>query len=195
MPVLVCRNKNKENKFRLEFDKVPVRIADLQAWVASEASEQGWSIMKIEKTGTKVAVVGAGPAGLTGAYFLARLGYDVDLYDKDEQPGGSLLVVKNKILPKDVVQRDTAGIMKQGITFNSSELGKDLNPEVLMSDYKAILLAAGLNVIPGLADAIKDTNNVFSAGSMVLGPCGVVDAVGDARKAAGAVDKYLRGDR
>ncbi|MBD3365285.1 NAD(P)-binding protein [candidate division WOR-3 bacterium] len=183
-----------QNCNRLEFDKVPVRIADLQTWVCAEAGEQGWPVQKVEKSGIRVAVVGAGPAGLTGANFMARLGYDVHLFDKNEQPGGSLLVVKNKFVPKDAVQRDIAGIMKQGITFHSSELGKNLDPEALISDYKAVLLATGLNPIPGLDKAVKDTDNVFSAGSMVLGSCGVVNAVGDARKAAGAIDKYLKGN-
>ena len=98
------------------------------------------------------------------------------------------------VVPGEAVLRDIAGVMNQTIEFKTAELGKDLDPGALIDGYRAVLLATGLNPVHGLDLVIRNADKVFAAGSMVLGSCGVVNAVGDARKAAGAIDKYVKGN-
>ncbi|NVM30850.1 MAG: FAD-dependent oxidoreductase, partial [Candidatus Helarchaeota archaeon] len=73
--------------YKLEYDKdkKPVQIKRLQKWVCEKAGEEGWETYVPEPNGYKVAVVGAGPGGLSCAYFLARLGYSVDIFEKENE--------------------------------------------------------------------------------------------------------------
>ncbi len=101
----------------------------------------------------KVAVIGAGPAGLTAAYDLARMGADVTVFDSDQQAGGA---VRHYIplyrLPDEAVDQDIDEIAEQGVKFKYGvELGKDITIEQLEKEgYQSILLAMGLPVSRGL---------------------------------------------
>ncbi len=101
----------------------------------------------------KVAVVGAGPAGLTAAFDLARLGAEVTVFDREDSAGGA---VRHYIplyrLPDQVIDKDIDEIAGQGVEFKfGTELGKDITIEQLEKEgYKSILLAMGLPVSRGL---------------------------------------------
>ncbi|MFX1296075.1 MAG: FAD-dependent oxidoreductase, partial [Promethearchaeota archaeon] len=147
-----------------EFSDEATRIGQLQAWVCERAGEEGWD-RSIEVTnGKKIAVVGAGPAGLSCAYFLALLGYEIDLFEKKEIKGG---MVSNVIppfrLPNDAIERDLKGISLPNINFKfKTELGRDITISQLSSDYNAVFIATGLWAgrklnIPGI-DKVKVTD-------------------------------------
>ncbi len=114
----------------------------------------------------KVAVVGAGPSGLTAAFDLARLGAAVTVYDREPSAGGA---VRHYIplyrLPDEAVDQDIEEIAAQGVDFKFGvELGKDFTIEQLQKEgYQAVLLALGLPVSRGLNIPGADGDGVLYA--------------------------------
>ena len=96
-------------------------------------------------TKDKVAIVGAGPAGLTAAYFLAPLGYAVTVFEAHSEPGGALLSIPDYRLPKDIVRHEVEMIRSRGVEIRTNErLGTDFSIQDLFErGYKAIFLAVG----------------------------------------------------
>ncbi len=131
---------------RLDFSDRSVRIGDLHTWVCEQAGADGWDRFLPPKNGHRVAVVGAGPAGLSCAYFLGRLGYGVDVYEKSEIPGGMLTqALPTFRLPAGVVEREIKGISYAGISYiYGKKLGTDITVKGLEEDYDATFLAPGL---------------------------------------------------
>lgn len=97
-------------------------------------------------TGKKIAVIGGGPSGLTCAYFLARMGHDVVVFESNEKLGGMLRYgIPNYRLPKDRLDEDINGILKVGgieVKCNT-HVGKDVSFEDLKADYDAVYLSIG----------------------------------------------------
>ncbi len=109
----------------------PVRTAELASAYRSEQAAQ-----LEEAKGEKIAIIGSGPSGLTAAYFLARLGYPVTVYESDSQPGGKMYqVVSRRRLPLAGLQQDLKRIADLGIIFN-------FNTRVDESSFAAILEGA-----------------------------------------------------
>ena len=132
--------------YRLEYKDKPVRIKDLQKWVCEKAGEEGWETYVPEPNGYKVAVVGAGPAGLSCAYYLAYLGFKIDVFEKSKENGGMLTrVIPPSRLPADVIERDLRGVSRLSIEFRyEMELGKDIKVSQLSKEYDAVFIAPGL---------------------------------------------------
>ena len=99
------------------------------------------------KTGKKAAVVGSGPAGLTAAYYLARKGHEVTLFDAFPKPGGMMRYgIPNYRLPEDRLERDIQEILDSGIQFKGNTVvGKDVSLDQLHREYDAVFLASGAN--------------------------------------------------
>ena len=97
------------------------------------------------ETGHKVALVGAGPAGLSAAYYLRKAGHDVTVFDKMEEPGGMLnYAIPNYRLPKSYVKQVAAAYEKMGIRFRlGCCLGKDIQAEELEKEYDNVFYATG----------------------------------------------------
>lgn len=93
----------------------------------------------------KIAVVGAGPSGLTCAYYLARLGYKVDVYEAEKVAGGVLYYgIPEYRLPKAALAHEIEIIQQAGVNILlNTRIGVDVPFEVLTNDYDAIYLAAG----------------------------------------------------
>jgi ferredoxin len=92
-----------------------------------------------------VAIIGAGPAGLSAAYYILRLGHACDVYDKNPLPGGMLRYgVPDEILPKSVLDREIGLIAASGAAFfPERSLGSDLSWDDLKKDYDGVVLAVG----------------------------------------------------
>jgi len=72
--------------------------------------------------GPKVAIIGAGPAGLSCAYYLSVLGAKVEVFDADEEPGGRLIsTIPDFRLPKDIIREEIEDLKARGVTFRSGE--------------------------------------------------------------------------
>jgi NADH-quinone oxidoreductase subunit F len=94
----------------------------------------------------KVAVIGAGPAGLAGAYFLALKGYKVTIFEALPVAGGMLAVgIPDYRLPKEILNKEIKGITDLGVEIKyNTRLGKDITTEKLFTDgYSAVLMATG----------------------------------------------------
>ena len=95
--------------------------------------------------GKKVAVVGAGPAGLSAAYYLRLQGYAPTLFEREPKAGGMLRYgIPQFRLPKEYVDREIAHFVKMGIEFRyNQELGKDFTMEQLTAEYDSVIVCAG----------------------------------------------------
>ena len=107
----------------------------------------GWKFISGTKTLGKVAIIGAGPAGLQASVTLTNQGYDVTIYEKEAQPGGWL---RNGIpqfrLPQSVLDAEIARIEKMGVTIKcNNEIGKTLTLEQLKAENRAVLVTVGLS--------------------------------------------------
>ncbi len=101
---------------------------------------------KKESNGKKVAVIGAGPSGLSCAYFLTMIGYEVAVFEALPEPGGMLTyAIPEYRLPKEIVRKEIEDLIKYGIKVKTNtSIGKDVTIEQLRKEgYQAFYLAAG----------------------------------------------------
>ncbi len=114
-------------------------------------------------SGRRVAVVGAGPAGLAAAWFLTEQGHEVTVYDAHEKPGGSLRYsIPEFRLPEKVVEKELAPLWDAGVRFvGESELGFDIDPDGLFdAGFDAVVISVGTwgepkHVLPGGDAALR----------------------------------------
>jgi NADPH-dependent glutamate synthase beta subunit-like oxidoreductase len=101
--------------------------------------------LKLEPTGRKIAVVGAGPAGLTAAFYLALLGHDVTVYDSKSEAGGMLrFALPEYRLPKSILRREIELIEALGVNFSfNTRIGTDLPLHDLDDHFDMIFLSIG----------------------------------------------------
>jgi NADH-quinone oxidoreductase subunit F len=100
---------------------------------------------KLEPTGRKIAVAGAGPAGLTAAFYLALLGHDVTVFDSQSEAGGMLrFALPEYRLPKPVLAREVELIERMGVKFVfHTRIGTDLSLNELDEQFDAVCLSIG----------------------------------------------------
>lgn len=131
---------------RLAFSDTPTRIKDLQRWVCGQVpGDRGWGTIVSTNGKPRMAVVGAGPAGLSCAYFLSLLGYRVAIYEKSEKAGGNLAhVIGESRLPREVLKKEIEGICNDRITIQyHSELGTNISIDALVNEFSAVFLSIG----------------------------------------------------
>ncbi|MFQ5903463.1 MAG: FAD-dependent oxidoreductase, partial [Candidatus Binatia bacterium] len=122
----------------------PIAICGLKRFVADHAPKA--EPVEIEKEKPRAAIVGAGPAGLTCAYYLAREGYGVTIFESLPVVGGMLYVgIPEYRLPRDVLRKEVEEVMDQGVEIKTStSVGQDITLDDLFSKgHKAIFLAVG----------------------------------------------------
>lgn len=125
-----------------------VTIGAVEKFITDTAWEQGWvePLVPGPDRGQSVAVIGAGPAGLTAAEYLRGLGYAVHVYDRHDRAGGLLTYgIPGFKLEKDVVMRRIARLADGGITFHQgADVGGALPFAELRARHDAILIATGV---------------------------------------------------
>ncbi len=126
----------------------PIAIRAIKR-AAMDKGGDAWKKKKklADKTGRKVAVVGAGPAGLTAAYYLASKGHEVTVFDAFPKPGGTMRYgIPNYRLPEERLDKDIDDILEWGVTFKgNTTIGKDITMDQLKKDFNAIFIASGAN--------------------------------------------------
>ena len=145
-----------------------VSIGKLERFVADWAREQ-----KIlpegakEKKGKKVAVIGSGPAGLTCAGDLAKMGYDVTIFEALHEPGGVLYGIPEFRLPKDeVVKKEIENVKSLGVQIETNVIvGKSVTIDELLGEegYSAVFIGSGAGLPKFMGIPGENANGVFSA--------------------------------
>lgn len=144
----VCNHPCEDACIRGGYDS-PVKIRKLKRFILEYGKEKGWTPAwaKAEPNGHKVAVVGSGPAGLSCASELRKAGYDVTVFEKENEAGGLMRFgIPDYILNKNVLLDEVKALKDNGVNFEfGKELGKDITIDGLKkSGYEAVFTAIGL---------------------------------------------------
>ena len=146
----------------------PVAIGYLERFAADYEMQQGQTVVpeKAPPTGKRVAIVGSGPAGITAAYELAKLGHHVTLFEAFHKPGGVLVYgIPEFRLPKAIVQRDVSTLSKMGVEIQLNYVVGKLNTvdELLGQGYDAVFIGTGAGLPRFLDVPGEEFNGVYSA--------------------------------
>ena len=125
----------------------PVSIKTIECAIIDKGFDEGWIKPKIakNKTGKKVSVIGAGPAGLACAQQLARVGHEVTVYEKNNKAGGLLRYgIPDFKMEKHIIDRRINQLEEEGIIFKYGiNVGIDITIEDLENNFDAIVLSGG----------------------------------------------------
>ncbi len=115
-------------------------------------------------TGKKVAIIGAGPGGLSAAYFLACEGHHTEIFEASPHPGGMLRYgIPPYRLPNDIIDKEVEGITALGVKIHyNMKLGDNLSYKQLKEDFDAVILAIGSQNGTRIGCEDDDAGNIFS---------------------------------
>lgn len=164
----VCPQETQCERFCVLGKKVePVAIGRLERFVADWERRQGVSIPeRIESNGHRVAVVGAGPAGLTCAGDLAKLGYEVTIFESLHVPGGVLVYgIPQFRLPKEIVFAEVDYIKSLGVELQlNMVVGKVVTlQELFQKGFEAVFIGTGAGLPMFMGIEGEELNGVYSA--------------------------------
>lgn len=158
-----------ESKCVLGIKGEAVAIGKLERFVADWSRNNNVDLTKeIEKKNKKVAVIGSGPSGITCAGDLAKMGYDVTVFEALHEPGGVLLYgIPEFRLPKDtVVKHEVNNLRKLGVKIETNVVvGRTVTIDELMNDEKfdAVFIGSGAGLPKFMGIPGENLNGVFSA--------------------------------
>lgn len=155
----------------------PVSIGELEAFVFEKMIENNISLKKVffekdtinENINKKIAVIGAGPSGLTAAAYLKKQGYNVTIYEKYNYLGGLLMHgIPEFRLKKEILKETTNRIIDLGINVvYNMELGKNITLSELEAKYDAIYLAIGANISQKMNVKGENLDGVFGGNELL----------------------------
>lgn len=132
----------------------PIAIRQLKRYAADKDLNDYWQWVpqKAETTGKKVAIVGAGPSGLSCGYYLSYQGYEVDVYETAPKAGGWLRYgIPEYRLPKEILDKEIELMCLAGMKiYTNKEIGKTLGISHLSGNYDAVYLAIGAQKAVGM---------------------------------------------
>jgi NADPH-dependent glutamate synthase beta subunit-like oxidoreductase len=174
---------------RVQVDEA-VGINAVERFIGDEGLRRGWTVPVAASTGKRVLVVGAGPAGLTAAYQLARLGHSVTVRDANALPGGMMRYgIPRYRLPREVLDAEIARIETMGVKLDLGRPVTDLRAEMRDGGYDAAFVGVGAQVgrhteIPAgdsarMLDALAVLHDVATDEPPLLGRRVVVYGGGD----------------
>jgi NADPH-dependent glutamate synthase beta subunit-like oxidoreductase len=156
-----------ETACRRQLVEEPIAICHLKRYAAD--SVHGSGAVAPQKrapaaTGKRVAIVGAGPAGLSAAYYLQLLGHACTVFDRHEKAGGMVRYgIPSYRLPREVIEREAAAVENLGAVFRfGATLGRDVTLEGLKSEYDAVFLGMGAQKATAMGVPGEDLPGVVS---------------------------------
>ena len=154
-----------ENDCRRKEVNEPISICALKRFAADKAGILPEGSFKVEKeTGHKVAVIGAGPAGLTAAFYLRKKGHHVTIFEARSKPGGMMRYgIPDYRLPEEVLEKEINQVLNLGIELKmDKKWGKDFNLNQLKKDgFEAIFIAVGLQLSRRIEMEGSQSKDVF----------------------------------
>lgn len=188
----LCSQPCESNCHRKKQEGHAVNIRGLKRYLTEIYETQKPLDPKVaDATGKKVAIVGAGPAGLTAAFDLRKHGHAVTLLDAEPDPGGMLRwAVPEFRLPGRVLDREIGRLLRMGVAFQGGRiLGKDLALDELLNGHDSVLIALGcpqprrLGIpgedLPGVVHALPFLKSARKGQRQAVGPRVVVIGGGD----------------
>src|SRR5947207_5592122 len=155
----------------LNIEDNPVTIKTIECAIADRAIAEGWAKPDVPsvRTGKKVAIVGAGPAGMACAQQLARAGHDVHVYEKFAKAGGLMRYgIPDFKMEKHHVDRRVAQMEAEGVTFHygvhvGGSSQEALDPRELLNPYDALALTGGAEAARDLPIPGRDLAGIHFA--------------------------------
>ena len=150
----------------------PVTVHDNELFIIEKAFETGYMKPEIPavRSGKKIAVIGAGPAGLACADWLNRRGHSVTVYEREDKAGGLLMYgIPNMKLDKKIVERRINLMKAEGLEFVfNADVGHDYAASQILQDFDAVALCCGAKKARALAAAGMDKLNKGAAGGVMF---------------------------
>jgi len=150
----------------------PVSVGRLERFLADWEREHGFQMPeKAKPTGKKVAVVGAGPAGLTAAADLVKLGHEVVMFEALHLPGGVLVYgIPEFRLPKVIVRNEVAYIEKLGVDLRLGNMVGRVHtiPELMKSGFDAVFIGSGAGLPQFMGIPGENLGGVYSANEFLI---------------------------
>lgn len=192
----------------------PLAIRELERIAADTARNFSDSFYPEKKsvTGFRVAIIGAGPAGLTAAWYLQQFGHSCVVFDGQELPGGALRSsISEKVLPKDVLDFEISMIQSTGVEMHMNSIINNEHFKKIIKEFHAVVLTCG--EVPteicesmGIAfsprgisvDTLTMQTNVekiFAGGNAVASSRMAVKSTAHGKKIATSIDRYLMGKK
>jgi NADPH-dependent glutamate synthase beta subunit-like oxidoreductase len=141
-----------------------VSIHSLDRFLGDLANEKGWTIPSTPSSGKRVLVVGAGPAGLSCAYQLRRLGHDVEIRDANPEPGGMMHYgIPAYRLPRQGLASEIARIEAMGVRIVRNARVNDVLGEKAAGNFDAVFLAIGAQVANHIDIPAMDGGKIIDA--------------------------------
>jgi heterodisulfide reductase subunit A len=209
-----CSHPCEKECKRIEEDH-PIPICHLKRFLVDHVEEPEFEFTPSQEKDQKVAIIGGGPSGLVAAYDLRKMGYQVTLFESQNELGGLLTHgFPSYRLPRQVIEKDLSIINKMGIEIRLNiEVGKDVSPETILQSFDAIFMSVGVAGAESMTPIFKglkrtrrgliqvnpisletDLKGIFAGGDLVRGPGTIIDSMAHGRKAAISIDRYLRGE-
>ena len=145
----------------------PIAIRWLKRHIVDQVDEKDYARIlddKVEENNKQVAIIGAGPGGLSAAYYLRKKGYEVTVFEAQDKAGGMLRYgVPGYRLPDSGLDKDINYIVSLGVEIrNNTRIGQDISFESLLNDNDAVFLSTGLSVPSSMRINGEDHPRVLS---------------------------------
>lgn len=142
-----------------------VSIHSVERYLGDKALDEGWQFTRPRyNTGFRVLIIGGGPAGLSAAYHLARLGHEVEIHDSADAPGGMMRYgIPEYRLPRDILDAELKRITDLGVVIKSNHWVKDLLQEQRDGHFDAVFVAVGAHLAKQVDIPEEDAARVIDA--------------------------------
>ena len=145
---------------------LPIMIGNLQRHATNWAIQNNQQLFKAgDANGKSVAIIGGGPAGLSAARELARIGYEVTIYEAKEKAGGlDTHGIVSFRLPQEVSLWEVEQVENLGVKIHTNTMvGRDIAVEEILTNYDAVILAIGMSKVPMLGIEGEEAEGVYDA--------------------------------